>query len=323
MRVLVTLLALIVVAVPVFAQPSACFLDGRYVGSAALDVGTLSQNPFVLDFDPTTECDGRAVHAVGTILAKGSATPIQLDVTVPYTVDEEGALTIDFGGGIILAGQLAHLVEDVANGFTCGAHPESDPNVRFTGVAKRSSLIVGGGPGGPQGPAGPPGPAGAPGVPGATGPAGPVGPIGPVGPVGLTGPAGQAGPPGPQGSEGAPGIWGPPGPQGPILIGGGPTAPTFVAPVNLFLRAFAVTLNLNAPLGGLTATFFGGLPCVIPEGVKTCTIEYQQMPGPIPPGWLLPPPTVEPHEGIELLYWSPVVVAPNPLPATIQGETRR
>jgi hypothetical protein len=305
-------------ASPAWAAPSACSLDGRYVGSAALDVANLSQNLFVLDFNPRSDCSQPGdVHAVGVILAKGDATPTTLDVTVPYTVDEDGNLTIDFGGGVVLAGVLGHMTGDVANGFAFGAHPSSDPVVRFSGVAKRAELVAGNGPTGPAGPQGPPGPAGPPGPQGVAGVVGPVGPAGPTGPTGPTGPAGAPGATGPAGAPGAMGPAGPtgepgadgadgepgppgepgiPGPAGGLLVQGG--AGSVLVPVSGLLTSFIA--ELTAPVADDQPITLGGLTCTVPLGGTLCG-PSSGSPSVVPVGALGPP------DGSPIARWAAVV----------------
>lgn len=325
MNVFVTLLALVLLATTTaHAAPSPCSLDGRYVGSAALDVGALSQNLFVLDFNPRTDCSQPGdVHALGMILAKGDATPITFDATVPYSVDQDGVLMINFGAGVVLAAQLSHMVGDVANGFAFAAHPSSDATVRFSGVAKRASLFVGEGPGGPQGPAGPPGPTGPAGPTGPIGLTGPIGPAGPKGDQGIQGIAGVAGAkgdtgaqgvkgdkgdpgakgdpgedgaPGEQGEQGEQGLPGASGPAGGIVIMG--ASGNALVPIAGLLTSFIA--ELTAPVAANQPITLGGLTCTVPLGEALCGPSSGAA-QPVPVGTLGPP------TGSPILRWAAVV----------------
>jgi hypothetical protein len=161
------------------AALTSCSLSGTYVTSASVDAPPSDQVLGSMTFTPPASCTAGnpgTVSVNGTILQRGSGVPILLAVaSVPYLVDPDGAVTIllSHNDPITIQGQIGTLHNGIAHSIVFAASSDTNPDIRFSGVALKAdaTLLTG-----PEGRAGPAGPAGAP------GPAGPAGAAGPTGP---------------------------------------------------------------------------------------------------------------------------------------------
>ena len=163
---------------------NSCSLAGTYVFSSAVDAPPTDQTLGIMTFHPPANCtDAGTVDVFGTMLQWDvtSALPLS-NPGSPYTVDTNQMVTIILSNGennrIWTAGRLGLIAGNLAHAIVFTASPETNPYIRFSGVATKTdaNLLAG-----PQGPAG------------STGPSGPTGPIGLAGSTGPTGPTGATG----------------------------------------------------------------------------------------------------------------------------------
>ena len=193
------------------AQLTSCALEGEYVLSGMMDLGTGPRYVGgVFVFQPGGACAPGVSGMVSiTVVYSPPGTPNTLySANLPYMGDDT---LINIGPGLMQGAPTG-----IVDGLITSMPMAGAGALRLTGFLSRRDLpAVAGGVPGPPGAPGPPGPAGA------TGPAGPPGPSGPTGASGPPGATGLVGPPGPPGPAGAIGPMGPmglPGPAGPNTV---------------------------------------------------------------------------------------------------------
>jgi len=254
LRTTVNLSALVLLALPLFAQapPSAdTFVSSatpktNYGPSITLVVGqgSTAYIQFNLSGVPTGATVSKAMLRlyVDAVVTNGAFDVYRLnnawsENTLTYNTPPPALGTSATGGhpiSITSASFNQFLLIDITSlvqGWVNGTIANNGVALALTGsngyfsFDSKESLLTGNGPElelalsgtgqqGPPGPQGPAGPQGAQGPQGPTGPQGQTGATGPVGPIGATGATGPMGPAGPQGPQGDTGPAGPAGKDG-------------------------------------------------------------------------------------------------------------
>jgi hypothetical protein len=186
---------------PASAQLTSCALEGEYLLSGMMDLGT---GPLyvggVFVFQPGVPCAPgvSGIVSITVVYSPPGTSNTLYSANLPYTVDDT---LIKIGPGLMQGAPTG-----IVDGLITSMPMAGAAALRLTGFLSRRDLPAGAnGLPGPTGPPGPPGATGAPGPAGATGASGPPGPPGIDGPPGPTGPAGAIGPIGPMGLPGPPG----------------------------------------------------------------------------------------------------------------------
>ena len=186
---------------PASAQLTSCALEGEYLLSGMMDLGT---GPLYVGglfvFQPGTPCAPGVNGIVSiTVVYSPPGTPNTLySANLPYMGDDT---LIKIGSGLMQGAPTG-----IVDGLITSMPMAGGGALRLTGFLSRRDLpALANGVPGPPGATGPPGPAGPTGPAGAAGASGPPGPTGIDGPPGPTGPAGDIGPIGPMGPPGPPG----------------------------------------------------------------------------------------------------------------------